>query len=70
MGKYISQNLNIENLKYYLYGYSAFLLRPWMQWPFHCDLATMEQAAFNSGIGDVHVAVEHNYKNLKQLWTS
>lgn len=69
-GNILQQSLNTRNLQLYVYENPTFLLRPWMQRPFYRDLATMKQVAFESATSKVRVAVEHNFKELKQFLTN
>lgn len=62
--------LSVDGTQYCIYGDCAYLLRPWMLCPYFRDLATPSQMAFNSSMSAVRIAVEHNYKDLKQNWTS
>lgn len=63
-------SLVIDGIQYYIYGDSAYLLRPWMQRPFVREFATNAQLLFNTEMSSLRVLVEHNYRDLKQLWTS
>ena len=45
------------------------MLRPWMQIAFPGTSATAEEEAYNSRMSAVRVAVEWNYKDLKQMWS-
>lgn len=62
--------LHIDGVQFYIFGDSAYLLRPWMQRPFFRELATLDEKLFNTAMSSVRVAVEHNYKDLKQYWVS
>lgn len=62
--------LMVEGVYFYIFGDSAYLLRPWMQRPFYRGLATEAQRTFNTKMSAVRVSVEHNYKDLKQYWVS
>lgn len=62
--------LFIDGDWYYLYGDSAYLLRPWMQRPYTRGVCSAQETAFNTQMSEVRVSVEHNYKDLKQLWNS
>lgn len=66
----LRDNMYIAGIQYYIYGDSAYLLRPWMQLPYFRDMATAEQVGFITAMSKVRVAVEHNYKDLKQYWIS
>ena len=63
----LQECLNVEGSYYYIYGDSAYLLRPWMQRPFSRGLSTAEQLAFNTAMSEVRVSVEQTYKDVKQL---
>lgn len=52
-----------------MYDDAAFLLRPWMQRPFERDGATSAEKSVNRDMSAVQMAVQHNYKDLKQYWT-
>lgn len=66
----LSECLHINGQYYYIFGDSAYMLRPWMQRLYSHGIRTPEQAEFNGKMSTVRVAVEHNYKDLKQYWTS
>ena len=61
--------LLINGRQYYLYADAAYMLRPWMQIAFPRAGATAEEEAYNTRMSAVRVAVEWNYKDLKQLWS-
>lgn len=65
----LETNLLVEGRQFYLFGDSAYSLRPWMQRPFigNCN---GEQNDFNRRMSAVRVSVEHTYKDLKQQWQS
>eukprot|EP00171_Calliarthron_tuberculosum_P002822 IDg2822t1 len=65
----LQASLNIENRQFYIFGDSAYSIRPWLMRPFVGNLTT-EQHDFNSKMSAIRVAVEHNYKDLKQIWVS
>ena len=60
----------IDGTQYYIYGDSAYLLRPWMQRPFVREFATPAQLEFNTAMSALRILVEHNYRDLKQWWCS
>eukprot|EP00171_Calliarthron_tuberculosum_P001560 IDg1560t1 len=62
--------LCIDNVQYYLYGDQAYILRPWMQTAFPRSSASAEQVAYNTSMNAARIAVEWNYKDVKQMWTS
>ena len=49
--------------QYYVYGDSAYLLRPWMQRPFINAVSSEDERLFNKKMSAVRVAVEHKYKD-------
>lgn len=55
---------------YYIYGHSAYLLRPWMQRPFTRGLCSAAEQVFIRRMREARVSVKHNYKDLKQLCSS
>lgn len=55
---------------FYIFGDSAYLLRPWMQRPLSRDLEKPNQLLFNTAMNDVRVSVEQNYKDRKRYWAS
>ena len=65
-----SECLYIDGEWYYIYGDSAYLLRPWMQRPFTRGICSDGESDFNTRMSEVRVSVEQNYKDLKQLWCS
>lgn len=66
----LQSSLTIGDEQYYIYGDLAYVLRPWMVCPYYTARATPEQQMFNLAMSAVRVSVEHNYKDLKQFWTS
>lgn len=66
----LSNTLTIDGRQYYIFGDSAYLLRPWMMRPFIREFATADQLLFNTQMSSLRVLVEHNYRDLKQFWTS
>lgn len=62
--------LFIDGEWFYVYGDSAYLLRPWMMRPFTRGVCSAEETFFNTRMSEVRVCVEQNYKDLKQLWCS
>lgn len=64
-----SECLFIDGEWYYMYGDSVYLLRPWMKRPFTRGVCSEVESAFNTRMSEVRVSVEHNYKDLKQLWS-
>lgn len=66
----LSQCLFIDGEWFYIYGDAAYLLRPWMQRPYTRGVCSATEELFNKKMSEVRVCVEHNYKDLKQLWTS
>lgn len=46
------------------------MLSPWMQAAFDRRSATPEQMFLNTAMSSVRVAVEWNYKELKQMWSA
>lgn len=66
----LHNSLLIEGNWYYIYGHAAYLMRPWMLRPYIYGLVTPLQRMFNRKMSGLSVSVEHNYKDLKQYWTS
>lgn len=62
--------LDIEGVQYYVYADSAFTVRPYLQAPFGTVGASVAELDFNRRMCGVRVAVEWNYKDLKQQWSS
>ena len=62
--------LVVDGVQYYIYGDAAYMLRPYMQCPFCTVVATPAQLQFNRDMARVRVAVEWNYKDLKQQWST
>lgn len=65
----LESNLSNGETQYYVYGDGAYDIRPWLQRPFRGHL-NAAQRQFNQGMSSVRVSVEHNYKDLKQQWSS
>lgn len=66
----LQEALLIDGEYYYIYGDSAYMLRPWMQRPFQHGLCSAQEAIFNAAMSAVRVTVEHSYKDIKKYWTS
>lgn len=62
--------LLIDGIQHYVYADSAFTIRPYLQVPFGTVGATLQQVLFNRAMSGVRVAVEWNYKDLKQMWST
>lgn len=63
----LSEMCVIDVRQFYLYGNSAYLLRPYLQQPFVTGFATLEQIVFNAEMALLRVFVEHSYRDLKQM---
>ena len=61
--------LKINDRQFYIYGGAAYMLRPWLQVAYPRVGACVERQTFNTCMSAVRVAVEWNYKDLKQLWS-
>ena len=61
--------LNVDGRQFYLYGDAAYMLCPWLQVELPRGDADVEQVDHNTRMSAVRVAVEWNYKYLKQLWS-
>ena len=59
--------LNVDGTQFYLYGDAAYMLRPGLQVTFPRAGADVEQVDYITRMSAVCVAVEWNYKDLKQL---
>lgn len=66
----MSESFNVDGRQFYIYGDSAYLLRPWMQRPFLTAFASLPELRFNADMSSLRVLVEHNYRDLKQFWCS
>lgn len=64
------ESLFIDGEWYYIYGDSAYLLRPWLLRPFTRGVCSGPEAVFNTRMSEARVCVEQNYKDVKQLWCS
>ena len=65
----LQESLNTATRKFYIFGDQAYVLRLWLIKPFTGNISP-EQAVFNAEMSSLRVAIEHNYKDLKQMWTS
>ena len=63
------EHLIIDNRQFYVYGDSAYSIRPWIQKHF-IGCLTDEQKQCNRTMSMVRVSVEHRYKELKQKYPS
>lgn len=59
----------INGEQYYVYYDAAYCIRPYVKVPFVFVIVTIIQQGFNAAMCKVIVAVEWNYKDLKQMWT-
>lgn len=66
----LSDILQVNGDQFYVYADSAYMLRPYMIVPYCAMGASVEQMAFNAAMSSVRVAVEWNYKDLKQVWAT
>lgn len=60
--------LEIDGVKCCLFGDSAYTLSSYMQISFSFLSATQEQRTFNKRMSRARVALECNYKDVKQIW--
>lgn len=58
----------IGNLQFHIYGDATYVLRTWMQTAFDRATGTYAQAIYNTSMSRVWVAVEWNYKDMKEMW--
>ena len=65
----LRNHLTTNERQFYIFGDSAYSIRPWIQRPF-VGCLTAEQKSFNEKMSSVRISVEHNYKDLKQNWPS
>ena len=64
----LETTLKIGDRQFYLYGDSAYTLKPWIQVPFSKLPLSGVQLEFNRLMSTVRVPVEWHYKDLKQIW--
>lgn len=62
--------LYIEDVWYYIYGDLAYLPRTWIERSFTRGICFSQEEAFNLEMSEVCTALEHSWKDQKQLWTS
>lgn len=65
----LQECLSTAERQFYIFGDQAYLLRPWMMRPFIGNLTALQELQ-NAQMSSIRVSVEHNYKDLKQLWVS
>ena len=61
--------LHINGRQFYIYVDAAYVLKPWLQVAFPRAGASLERQILNTRMSGVRIAVEWNYKDLKQLWS-
>lgn len=66
----LQKSFSITELRFYIYGDSAYMLCSWLQATFSQAWASPEQLQFNTAMSSVRKAVELYYKDLKQMWCS
>lgn len=64
----LQENLIANDIQYYIFGDSAYMLRTWIQRPFLHGTAEESERILNKQMSFVRVSVEQNYKDLKQYW--
>lgn len=69
-GDVLQELRNIDEIQYYIFGDSEYILRPWIQRPVYRDMANCDRLRIYTEMRTVLVSVEHNYNDLKQYWTS
>ena len=65
----LQARLNVDGRQFYLYGDAAYMLCPLLQVASPRVGVDAEQVDYNTRMSAVRVAVEWNYKALKQLWS-
>jgi nuclease HARBI1 len=65
----LANSLLIQNQQYYIYGDSAYALRPYLQVAFRGADISPEQLEFNTSMNTVRTAVEWMFKDIKQYFT-
>jgi hypothetical protein len=65
----LASSLFIQNQQYYLYGDSAYALRPYLQLAFRGAEVSPEQHEFNVSMNTARTAVEWMFKDIKQYFT-
>lgn len=65
----LENSLNISGNQYYIYGDSAYVLRPYMIVGYKEANPTPEQHQFNLNMSAVRVFVEHAFKDVKQYFS-
>ncbi|KAK1860396.1 hypothetical protein I4F81_002985 [Pyropia yezoensis] len=65
----LASALLIEGQRYYVYGDTAYFIRPWLQAAFQ-GILTPQQEAFNASMKVPRTAVEWGFKDVKQVCSS
>lgn len=63
----LEQFLSITSLRFHLYRDAAYVVRSWMKTYFP-TVGLTEQEFYNRQMCAERVAVEWNYKNMRQMW--
>lgn len=66
----LENSLLIDDRQFYLYGDSAYMLRPYIMRPFIGEELSEDQVQSNGQMSSLRESVEHNYKDIKQQWVS
>lgn len=70
LNQVLSDCLMIDGEWVFYIWWLSILLRTWLQKPFTRGLCFFAEGAFKTRMSEVKVSVEHNYNDLKQLWSS
>eukprot|EP00171_Calliarthron_tuberculosum_P022181 IDg22181t1 len=66
----LRDNLVYEGEQHYIYGDSAYVLRPWLQTAYPRSTATEEQRNLNRSMNGARTAVEWSYGEVKRYFTT
>ena len=65
----LQRSLMIDGRQFYIYGDSAYVLRPFLQIAFQGAALTEEQCQFNTEMNRLRTSVEWGFKDIKKYFT-
>jgi nuclease HARBI1 len=65
----LAGSLVVHEKQHYIYGDSAYTLRPYLQIAFRGGEMSLEQEQFNVSMSSVRIAIEWMFKDIKQYFT-
>lgn len=66
----IGEKMCLSGQQLYVFGEIFYIMRPNWQYPFLQEFALLGKQRFSFAMSSVKILVEHNYRDLKQIWCS